>query len=501
MDILRAISDAKLFGPWFRDAATWRAWTVFLRALFGLPMSAEDLSLFTQITGRTDYEPGEPAQEAWLAVGRRGGKSFVVGLVAVYLACFRDYSQYLAPGERGTVMILAADRKQARVIFRYVRALLDEVRMLRRMVRSVTAERIALANRIDLEIHTASFRSVRGYTIVAALLDEVAFWRSDDSANPDREILEALRPGMATIPNALLLALSSPYARRGVLWEATRDHYGHNGDPVLVVQAATEVMNPTVPRARIERAYAEDPASAAAEYGAQFRSDVEMFLREEWLEAAVAEGVHERPPRPDTSYFAFCDPSGGASDSFTLAIAHVEEEDRSRVVLDVCRGRRPPFSPEDVVRDYATLCKRYNCFRVSGDRYAGEWVSSAFSAQGLAYDTSSLPKSAIYLEAEPLFAQGAVQLLDLRPLLVELRQLERRPAGRLGRDSVDHPPRAHDDHANAACGAVWLAAKQRGPSIDFEEGVRTIAPDAEQIAERTREFEWEAVHGRKPWWD
>ena len=74
------------------------------------------------------------------------------------------------------------------------------------------------------EVHTASFRSVRGYTVVAAILDEIAFWRSEDSANPDREIVNALRPAMATVPGALLLAMSSPYARRGVVWDAYQRH-------------------------------------------------------------------------------------------------------------------------------------------------------------------------------------------------------------------------------------------------------------------------------------
>jgi hypothetical protein len=32
---------------------------------------------------------------------------------------------------------------------------------------------------------------IRGYTVVAAILDEVAFWRSGESANPDTEIIDA----------------------------------------------------------------------------------------------------------------------------------------------------------------------------------------------------------------------------------------------------------------------------------------------------------------------
>jgi hypothetical protein len=54
--------------------------------------------------------------------------------------------------------------------------------------------------RVTIEIHTASFRSTRGYTVVAALCDELAFWPSDEQASPDTEILAAIRPGMITNP-------------------------------------------------------------------------------------------------------------------------------------------------------------------------------------------------------------------------------------------------------------------------------------------------------------
>ena len=116
--IVDAIADPNLFARWFRDRETWRAWFVFLRALFGLPMSADDLALYRQCTGRDDPPPGG-AREAWLVVGRRGGKSMVLALIAVFLACFCDWAPFLSPGERGTIMVLAADRRQARTIYRY----------------------------------------------------------------------------------------------------------------------------------------------------------------------------------------------------------------------------------------------------------------------------------------------------------------------------------------------------------------------------------------------
>jgi hypothetical protein len=258
--------------------------------------------------------------------GRRGGKSFVMALVAVYLAAFRDYRQYLAPGERGTILIIACDRKQARVVTRYVGALLTKVPMLARMIEREAAESFDLNNSVTIEVGTASFKSVRGYAIVAALLDELAFWPTDNAAEPDYEILAAIRPGTAQFPNAMLLCASSPYARRGALWDAWRRHFGKDGDPVLVWQAATRDMNPTVPQRVIDEATERDPASAAAEYGAQFRSDIESYIAREAVEACVSLGIRERAPVSSVTYAAFVDPSGGSADSMTMAIAHKEDE-------------------------------------------------------------------------------------------------------------------------------------------------------------------------------
>lgn len=491
IDILQACADPKLFGAWFKKQESWAAWFVFLRALFGLPMDAQELSIFHQLTGRVEPPAGQ-APEAWLVIGRRGGKSFIVALIAVFLACFRDYTRHLTPGERGTVMVIAADRKQARVIMRYVKGLLEGVPMLRRMIVAQRGEAIELSNRIDIEIHTGSFRAVRGYTVVAALLDEVAFWRSEESANPDKEIVNALRPAMATIPDSLLIGLSSPYARRGVLYDVWAQHFGKPSD-VLVVQAESRTMNPSLPQSVVDRAYSEDPASAAAEYGAQFRSDVEGFLQPEWIDRAIESGITELPPAPGVNYFAFADPSGGASDSFTLGIAHVEQE---RFILDLCRGRRPPFDPKAVVLDYAVILKRYGCHRVIGDRYAGEWVPSAFREHSISYETSELVKSDIYLNAEPLFATGAVQLLDQRQLLTELRQLERRTGS--SKDRIDHPPRGHDDLANAACGALWLASRRRG-EVDMS-GAEMASPEDAQEAVDEYMQRLDSESANAPWW-
>src|SRR5262245_7303446 len=290
--ILDALDDDTLFGSAFPERDSWRAWRVVLAGLFGLPLEAEDRELYERHTGRREV-PSVLPKEGWVVVGRRGGKSRIAAAVAVYLAAFRDYTNVLAGGERGTLPIIAADRKQAGVVFKYVRGLLEGSPVLRRLIESETADSIDLTNGVTIEVHTASWRSTRGYTLIGAILDEIAFWRTaDDSANPDSEILAAPRPGRATVPDALLLAISSPYARRGCLWEAYQQHYGQDGDPIFVWQAPTEAMNPKVDPQIIVDAYAKDEAEASAEFGAEFRRDLEAFGSRETLQACIVNDRH-----------------------------------------------------------------------------------------------------------------------------------------------------------------------------------------------------------------
>jgi len=395
-----------------------------------------------------------------------------MALVAVFLACFRDYRPHLGPGERATIMVVAADRKQARTVLRYVRGLLAAP-PLAKLVENDTAESIELAKSAVIEVGTASHRSIRGYTVAAALCDELAFWPTEDSAAPDVEILAALRPAMATIPNAMLLCASSPYARRGALWDAFRRYFGKDDPMVLVWKAPTRVMNPSVPQRVIDGAIERDPASAAAEYGAEFRSDVESFVTREVVEAAITPGRFELPPNRGVWYVAFTDPSGGSADAMTLAIAHLDRKTNC-AVLDAIRERRPPFSPDAVVQEFAGLVKSYRVQRVRGDRYAGEWPRERFRAHGIQYEPAEKPKSDLYRDLLPLLNSGRAELLDHPRLAAQLCGLERRTA-RGGRDSVDHPPNGHDDLANAAAGALAHAVSGRRPMVINPEVLRLVS--------------------------
>lgn len=454
-----ALSDPDLFGR-VLEGESWAAWRVLLIAAMGEALTDDERVVFASLTGR-EREPLKRAEEFWAIIGRRGGKTRAIAVLAAYVAALVDFSDVLAPGERASLPIMSASVWQAGKCFQYLDGVFDGVAALKRLVTGQTADTIALSTHVDIECRPASFRSARGGTSCAVIADEVAFWRSDATANPDIEILNAVRPGLATT-GGMLACISSPYARRGELYNTFRRDYGANGDPaILVAKAPSRVMNPSLSEKVVERAFERDPASAAAEYGADFRTDVESFISREVVEAAVVPDRFELPRVGGASYVAFVDPSGGSADEMTLAVAHLERE---KVILDCVRAVRPPFSPDAVAAEFAATLKSYGVYRVTGDRYGGEWPRERFRVHGVHYELSDRTKSDLYKESLPLFNARRVELLDHKKLVAQLAGLERRTA-RGGRDSIDHPPGHHDDLANSVCGAVVMAAARVGAGV------------------------------------
>jgi hypothetical protein len=451
MNIIEAIHNEQLFKNCFRDLSTWKAWLTLLKALFALPMNEEDLELYRRCTGR-NKPPRKQFKELWAVVARRGGKSFISAIVAVFLALFVDYKKYLAPGERDVVLVIAADRSQAQTILSYAKGILNIIAVFKQYIQTELKESIELSNGISIEVASCSFRLTRGRTLVCAIFDEVAFWRVE-GANPDKEILAAVRPAMATIPNSILIVISSPYARYGILYETYQDYFGKEDDEILVWHADTRTMNPTIPQEFIDRETRKDPNAARSEYEGLFREDVETFLDPEIIKAcATIPGTLSY--QAHSVYQAFCDPSGGRADAFTLAIGSFKYEEK-KFAVDLLKAWDPPFNPSEVVREIKDILLGYRINRITGDRYAASWVSEAFEKEGINYSQCEKTKSALYLAFEGYINTGQVDLPKDKLLITELTNLERR-RGKSGKDHVDHPPRGQDDRANSIAGLVYL---------------------------------------------
>lgn len=502
--------------------ADWFAWRVVLKACFCLPLTGAELIVFQKLTG-LEASPTALVLELWLCCGRRAGKSTIAALLSFYKGIKANPKQFAKADELIVIPVIAADRKQSRVLLGHLRSFARH-RDLRRYVRRLDLkDSIELANGIAIEIQTSSSRSTRGYTAVTIVADEVAHWPVEGS-DPAEEILAAITPTMGTVPDPLLLALSNPHEPRGPLFDNVTKYYGQpNDDGVLVVVADTLSLHPSFSRQVVARAFARDAVKAASEYGDPetgkilFRQGSSALFDQAPVDAAIVPGRRELPPLDGVRYCAFLDAAQGArsGDSMTLAIAH---EENAKAVLDGVVERRPPFSPMDVlVRDFAPVLSRYRVTKVVGDNVSRGFVEATLRTLGLRFEVSKQDKSALYLHLLSLINSGGAELLDDPTLRLQLLSLQRYPTSG-GKDRVDHPRGRpyHDDVCNSAAGAIALATGIGGqrrraifgfdgdpvPTLTGGDPMRELVRMTKERVEQQAERDWEASeeYDRRPMW-
>lgn len=460
MTIIEAILDRQLFRPFLgKDLKSWRNWFAALGCVYGLPVPRFRHDVIRQCTGRDPLlMPKDGFSSTLFLTGRRSGKSRMSAVVGTYEAVLAGHEKKLAPGEKGVVIVVAPTRIQGRIVKGYLRGIFESSPMLNDQVAAEQTEGFDLKSGVRLEIMAGHFRSVRGFTLLAAIVDEVAFFGFDDESKvkSDTELIRAIRPGLATV-GGKLICISSPYAKRGFCYSTVQKNFGNNDGRTLVWRGPSRVMNPTLKQSVIDDAMAEDPEAARSEYLGEFRDDISAFVSREVVESLVVRGRSELLPRESNAHRAFCDLSGGRVDDAALAIGHFEH---GKVVIDYLGRWRSPFNPYQVIRQMADELRRFGITRVEGDKYGAEFVTRAFQSERIQYRNADKSRSELYIELLPRLNGHAIELIDNELLVNQLSLLERRTRVG-GRDIVDHPPNGHDDLANVIAGVSFMFARQK----------------------------------------
>jgi len=515
-NIIEAITSPAYFGPAFKKSETWQNWLTLWKAVYGLEMTPEEMEVFRTCTGRQAVLQNG-YREIYAIAGRRSGKTRMAATLVAFEALWGGWEQYLAQGERAYLFLFAVDKTQASVAYNYVKGLLE---LFPDEIERITTDEIQLKNRCSIMIKTSNYASSRGFSTAVVVLDELAFYPTEQYASPAEELITALLPSL--LPGGFIFGASTPYARFGYLFDAYETYFGQDEEDVLIWKAGTRLLNPTFSdniltrlfKGKLRRAHME------TEINAEFRSDIEAFLPDSLIKGVMTK--QPALPEPGRNYFAFLDPSGGRVDSMTLGIAHVEEAEG--IVLDRLEEFTPPFSPEEVVMNFAGLLKSYGISRCTSDRFGGTWIEEPFRKQGITIEMAELSASEIYLEFQVLVSMNRVRLLKHEKLYLQLRALERR-ARSGGRDLVTHPDGGHDDVANAAAGVCVITRRQFShrqpalPVLGHHQADRVMSPtlvEARRQAELRRDNikifdDWMREDGqhatrvgqaiRKRWWE
>jgi len=429
------------------DESVSPAWIVAYKAFDGQPLTVHDLDTWRAMTG-CEYQPRD-IHELVAVKGRRAQGTKTASKFLAFKVHTGDYRRYAAKGDRLHVPVIAQSRDVAREIMCYLTTFYQQTE-LRSEVSEIFKTSIELKNGFVISVQTCSYRAPRGITAPLALLDELGVWRVEGS-DVYREVVRSLTPAMVQFPNRKLILLGSPWVKAGVLYDRWERRF-EVGDR-LVVHCPTPLMNPLIPAEELAREEQADPQNYRREFLAEWLDDIDQFLPDSDIAAAIRSGVRSMPPADvlKGSYAAAIDASGlTGKDKFTLAIGHpaVRGSSGVGVVFDLLRGwSRAPVAA--VCDEVAALLNSYGLKRVVADQFGFSFLKELLSQRGI--EVAQLPftarsKAEIFLDLKIAFSQGRIQLLDHAESLRELRMLEsRRTSG--GNYSIAAPRGQHDDYA------------------------------------------------------
>jgi len=388
--------------------------------------------------------------------GKKNGKTLIGVLVALWLCLV-----WKAAGNKGNqIFYIASDLGQAK----------DDLDLTKKMIRCnpvIFKEVIIKNNRIErkdlsgfIEILPAQdVEGLHGKTYLAAIFDEF-------HTQKDYRVLEALELDR-TRPDSrqLFLSYASPYRHAGVPLVDMLKQHEDKTDPRLYIAwhaGSIEEANPSL----------NGPLGPTMEDILQAKRSLPSWIFRrlylnlggmpdsscfdaDSIEACIIKGRTVLPPTRRIEYSAFVDMSGGGPDDSTLGIAHKARD--STIILDLVMDQGPrqgTFDPNLAVGKFIDILKLYRISGVTGDRYAGEWPRKAFERYGISYTIIDKNKSELYAALEPLINSGNVELLDHPKLFAQVLGLVRKG------ERIDHTVGEHDDWANAASGAAYLALNQ-----------------------------------------
>jgi len=424
------------------------AWVTAYKALDGEPLTPAELGIWRALTGRESYEPRD-THELVAIKGRRAQGTKTACKFLAFKIHTADFRRYAPKGDRLHVPVIAQSREVAREITSYLSEFYTNTGLCSEFS-EILKTSIELTNKFVISVQTCSYRAPRGISAPLGLLDEVGVWRVEGS-DVDKEVVRSLTPAQIQFPNRKLILLGSPWVKAGILFE--RWERRTEGGDRLVVHCPTPLMNPMIPVEELAREEQSDPQNYRREFLAEWLDDVDQFLPDSDITAAIRSGVRETPPADafKGAYFGAIDASSlTGRDRFVFGVARRAVRGSAGVgtAVDLLRGWSRATVPL-VCDEIAALAKSYGLRTVVADQHGYAFLRELMSARGielrqLAFTMRSKPE--IFLDLKLALSQLRLQLLDHNESLRELRMLEsRRTSG--GHYAIAAPRGAHDDFA------------------------------------------------------
>ena len=438
-------------------------------------------------------EHWEHARDVYFTKGARIAGTLLSALYLFYVSLWLDMNETtIAPGEEAYIPVVAPRLKTARQVRNYVwgaaKQLCGENKKKKgidiagvgryegfRFKRVGDAVRVTQPDGTVLPIEcfaaSAGGASVRGLSMPAALMDESAFFRSEEhGAINDAEIERAISPRILGHRMCRMLVISTAWSESGILYDATKSGHGKPASDHRCILARTEEARPCDQdnpidvdfQRTIDRKRKDDPRNAMREYDCvAFSLGGEIFFSAAAIEACVDDRlfVPRKPPPIATSVGAAGDFAFKRNASAFAIVYRMPDDTYAVSAIEERLPAGVPLKPSAIVRDFASIAKAHGATSVMADEHERSSIEELFADHGLAFDDA--PAGLIGLEQMHVFFrslinEGKIRLPRHQKLIQQLKEVVAKPlAG--GRLSFDSPTWRTGEHGDVARGAVTAA--------------------------------------------
>ncbi|OAI56161.1 hypothetical protein AYO48_00025 [Gaiella sp. SCGC AG-212-M14] len=406
-----------------------------------------------------------PRVHVW-ALGRRSGKTTMAALACLWDALLSpELRDFVRPGERRYAVAVATNLRQARLIVRAARSIVERSPLLSELIDAQTDDEIAFKTGVTLAAFPCTSRGGRGWPISTLVMDEAAHFVDTDGNSAADSVWRALVPSTAQFGDgARIIVASTPFGAEGLFADLHAKATAGELEDALAAHHTSAEMNPRLDAALLSRELARDPENFKSEYLAEFLAGGGSFLDAERIAAAVLE--RGELGRLDATGWVLGLDLGFASDPTGIALVAPHATRPEVLRLGLARGWQPQRAEsfeerreieDQTLSDVADLARHYGA-RIVADSYLAPAVVDFFRKANVSVQTIPMTaesKTLAYQELRARLNAGTLELYDHPGLLAELRRLRTRYAA--GKSSVVNPRvgGSHGDIAQAFCLAVW----------------------------------------------
>lgn len=447
-----------------------------------------EVELYKYLTEK-EYDDTEinSIRDVTMILGRRAGKTMCASLLAIYNAIKVNWQPMLGRKKIATILVMSHTTEFSNETIGEIRSIINDSPILSRLIdtkQKNTQSTIALKvpfldkkgnitySNVRLRSNAASSKSSRGSACPVIIADELAFFGSDPHAKEtDKEIMRAVTPSMLQFEDsAMLITLSTPNTRHGVLYEK----YDNRFDlpkKCVVLKAPSWVFNNRYRSEDFYDFWKEDPENFTREFEANFVDSLSSFLNPEFIDLAVMKGSKVIPAAAKKSkvkYIAAID-AAFKGDIFTVNVVGIGDNRITQHATLGFKGTRTnPIKAYEVAKAIRELNKQYDFSVVYADQFSFQPLKEIFSGFGITLEErvfTNTFKQKIYKNLKYLLDSQIIDLLDHPATINELKEIQVE-ISTTGKIRIMHPPGGHDDYADSLAIAAYIA-KEVGVDLGF----------------------------------